>query len=307
MESEKILIDLISIPSYVGKDCSEKNLGEYIFQLLSSLPWLSVRKELVEKGRFNVIAKDTESPKLLIVDHMDTVQPQSGWKTDPFKATKIEDRIYGLGATDTKGNIANIISAIKYTGPTEGVMYLFYIDEEYDFKGIKRFVKEYKGKINPKIIASGDGGNFEIGCAYRGLIEINVKVKGKSGHSAIPTSGKNAIRASFSAIDKMEKEAEKIRSKVLGKNTFNLAWMNGGQLLQNTNSLGKEGNVIPNYAEFVLEVRTINTKVDAKYIVKSLNNNLIKEGLSIEEIRIRHDLGSWLTDKSELDFLPIKN
>lgn len=306
MESKKILKKLIKIPSYVGEGCNEKNLGEFIYKYLSTLPWLTVNKKFVEKDRFNVVAKDTGSTEVLICDHMDTVQPQLGWKTNPFEAVEKEGKLFGLGSSDTKGNIATILTAIKKVGQTKGVFYLFYTDEEYDFKGIKKFIKEFKTKIKPKIIASGDGGNLEIGNACRGLIEITLKVKGKSGHSAIPESGKNAIWGSFQAIQALKLELEKIKTKDLGKNTLNLAWIKGGQKLERQKELGKEGNIIPNFAEFVLEVRTSSSKVDAGLTLKLIRECLKKQGLNLVSYKIRHDLGSWITPESDLSFLPIK-
>jgi len=41
-------------------------------------------------------------------------------------------------------------------------MILLYVDEEYDFLGIKRFLEEYQLNIKPKYIISADGQDLKI-------------------------------------------------------------------------------------------------------------------------------------------------
>ena len=130
MDTVEITKKLISIPSYVGRGCNEKNIGDFIFNYLKDLNWLTVIRQKVEGNRENIIAYDTGKTRFLVCDHMDSVQPQSGWYSNPFKPRLSGNKLFGLGSTDTKGNLACILSAIANIGPTKEVMYLFYIDEE---------------------------------------------------------------------------------------------------------------------------------------------------------------------------------
>jgi acetylornithine deacetylase/succinyl-diaminopimelate desuccinylase-like protein len=294
MEIIELTKKLISIPSYVDKNTNEGKIGEFIYQYLKKFSWLDVEKQYVTKDRFNIIASDRYPTRLTLCDHIDTVQIQSGWKSDPFNPIEKDGKIFGLGASDTKGNVASLLCSIEEAGPTKGLMVLLYVDEEYDFWGMKKFIEKYKDKVKPKIIGSADGGNLELGNACRGLVEINFKVKGKAGHAAIPESGSNAILGSFAAI-------EKIKTKIAGKNTLNIAWIRGGQKLMGYKKLGKEGNIIPDYCEFVLELRIADPNLNAKKVIKMMDMELKKQDLDLISYFIRHDYGAWITKKEELN------
>ena len=50
---------------------------------------------------------------LLFAGHMDTVEPVSAWKTDPYTPVIQEGRLYGLGAYDMKSGIAALMLAAE--------------------------------------------------------------------------------------------------------------------------------------------------------------------------------------------------
>ncbi|OGE31686.1 hypothetical protein A2631_00885 [Candidatus Daviesbacteria bacterium RIFCSPHIGHO2_01_FULL_44_29] len=301
---------LISIPSYVGEDCDEQKIGEFIFDYLKQFKWLKVSKQRVTKKRFNIIAKDGYPTKILFCGHLDTVQPRAGWTTNPFQPTVKNRKLFGLGATDMKGNLAALLSNIPQAAPIKGVGFLFYIDEEYDFLGMKKFIKEYKDKIRPKLMISADGGDLSIGYGCKGLIEVSGKVQGISGHAARPWTGNNALSGSSKAIEKLTEELKsKFKNTELGFSTCNLAFMQGGLNLgqdsQGNIRIGKEGNNIADFAEFVLDIRPTAPELNAQRVISLLEGYLKNEGLNLRQVTVRHDLGSWLTEKRSLK--PIKN
>ncbi len=98
------------------------------------------------------------------------------------------------------------------TTDLDNVIFLAYVDEEYEFKGMRKFVEAYKDKVKPNFILSIDGGDEKIGYACRGCVEIDFIVIGKSGHSANPQNGVNAIRTVNSAVDQLEQAFKKQRN-----------------------------------------------------------------------------------------------
>ena len=141
MNTLQLTKKLISIPSYVGEKNNEKKIGDFIYKYLKQVPFLiKVEKQKVEGARFNVIATDGSKPKLLLIAHMDTVEPRGWQKHNPFRGTIKGNRLYGLGSMDMKGGMAAILSALKSFKKTKDLMLLFYCDEEYDFKGMKELV-----------------------------------------------------------------------------------------------------------------------------------------------------------------------
>jgi acetylornithine deacetylase/succinyl-diaminopimelate desuccinylase-like protein len=295
---------LISIPSYVGSDSNEKEIGEFIARYLSKIKWLKIKKQKITKDRFNIIVTDGKPIKLLLIGHLDTVQPQKEWKTNPFKGPTKNGKIFGLGASDMKGSLACMIRAIEKSKPTSGLTVLFYIDEEYDFLGMKKFIKEYKNKIKPSLIISGDGGNLRFNNGCRGLIEITFKVRGQSAHAANPEAGKNAIEGAFEAIKEFKKALSQYSTPDLGISSCNLAFLRGG-LNRGGNEgdkirLGREGNIVPDFAEFVLDIRPASPNLKSKTVIKVIEDSLKRNGYQLLEAKVRHDLGAWITPKKDI-------
>lgn len=292
---------LITIPSYVDEKNDESEIGEYLFGLLrTACPWLKLTKQKVENKRFNIIAQDASEPKLIFVNHLDTVEQKMGGKFDPFLATVKKGKLYGLGAVDRKGGIAALLSALKSFEMTKGLMLLFYVDEEYDFKGMKKFVEACQ--VKPMLVV-GCESNFEIVNGCRGLIEFSIQITGSSGHSARPNSGKNAIEGLFKAIEALKLDLSKLEDKTFGGTTFNLAYLKGGLrkgMEGNNTTLSKQGNNIPDYAEAVIEVRPSVEEVTADYVITVLGKEIANNDYKIDAIKIRHDLRGYKTEKKEL-------
>ena len=196
---------LISIPSFIDSQTNEKEIGDFIYEYLKNIPYLQVEKQEVENGRFNIIAKDSNDPKLLVTCHMDTVEPKVGWKYNQEEIGN--NKLYGLGSCDMKGGTACILDALKEFDKTNGLALLFYCDEEYDFKGMKKFIEEYSFK--PELILSPEATNLEIINGCKGVIEICFRVKGKTGYAARPKEGNNAINEVIKIIDSLKEEIQK--------------------------------------------------------------------------------------------------
>ena len=137
-----------------------------------------------------------------------------------------------------------------------------------------------------------DGEGLQIGNSCRGLIEIKVKVKGKAGHAAIPKSGINAITGSFKVINRLEDWLKIYKSKELGNSTLNIAYLKGGR---------SEGNIIAEKCEYIVEIRVADEKLNAKLVEEFITTESEKLGLKKKSVRVRHDLGNWITKKEDLN------
>lgn len=291
---------LVAIPSWVGDDCNEVAVGEFIYDWLRDNTDLTVIKQPVKDGRFNVIAFDNSPTTLLLNGHIDTVEAGGNWSQDPFTPTSKDNRLYGRGTTDMKGSLSAMLSAISDAKNTKGLMVLCYIDEEYDFAGMLKFVEEYKNKIKPQLVVSLDGYANTIGYACRGLIEVRFKVRGKSGHAGRPSLGKNAILLGIKLVNRLIKVlGTNYSDSVQGPSTCNLAYLNGGLDLGG-GKIGQEGNNIADISEIVLDIRPAVPSLDAQQI-KKLVATLAKElDVQIESWFTRHNLGSWMTNPAIL-------
>lgn len=288
----KILKELISIPSWVDNKTNEVEIGNWIYEFLSNNSNLKVVKQDIRNGRFNILATNSNKIDVLVTGHIDTVQPNSGWTKNPINPEVVGNRLYGLGSTDMKSGLAIMLYLATLPNLVKGIGFLFYCDEEYDFLGMKAFIKQYKSIIKPKIIVSLDGEGLQIGNSCRGLIELKVNAIGRAGHAANLKSGINAITQSFEVINKLEKELSRYTSVELGNSTLNIAYMNGGS---------NQGNIIAEKCEYIVEVRVANEKLNAKLVKDFITKESTKLGLKINNIKTRHDLGSWVTKEKKLN------
>ena len=85
---------------------------------------------------------------------------------------------------------------------------LCYADEEYEFTGMKAFVKAYAGKISPKLTIVTEPTNAKIYTGFRGIAALNLEIKGKSVHSARKHLGVNAIEEYVGFIAELEKHLQ---------------------------------------------------------------------------------------------------
>ncbi len=223
----QLLKKLISIPSYVDEKNNEKEIGDFIYKYLKQSPFpFKVEKQKVEGKRFNIIASDGAKPKLLLIAHMDTVEPRGWQKHNPFKGTVKGSKLYGLGSMDMKGGMAAILTALNEFKKTKGLMVLFYCDEEYDFKGMKKFIKEYK--ISPQLAVSAEPTNLKIWNGARGIIKVSFRVEGKTAPASRPDQGENVITGLVEAVKYLEKTLKKYRTENLGPSICNLSAISGG-------------------------------------------------------------------------------
>ncbi len=293
---------LITIPSFVDKRSNEKEIAEFICNYLEKFSYLQVKKQKVEGDRFNIIAKDNYPPKLLFACHLDTVEPKKGWDYNQLSATIKGNRLYGLGSCDMKGGTACVLDTLQEFNKTKGLALLFYCDEEYDFKGMRKFLQN--GFPSPKLAVFPESTNEKIVNGCRGVIEIYFQIFGKTGHAARPLEGKNAIDGITGTIESLRGKIERYESSSLGKPTLNLAYLAGGLMKKVDRNgeitLGDRGNNIPDVAQAVLDIRTTSSKLDGKKVIDFLNDSCKKNGLELGEVFIRSDFGPMYISRTKI-------
>lgn len=297
VNSVEILKKLVGIPSYVDQDTDETSVADWMVTLLQKSR-ITTAKQWIVKNRYNILAGNIINPKIIVCGHMDTVRPSADWP-QALTPTVKNGKLFGLGSSDMKAGLSVMATTLININPTN-TLFLFYCDEEYDFLGMKAFVAEFGKKIKPLLIISMDGENLRIGHACRGLIELTTKVRGKTGHSGEPSSGTNAITNSLRVILKTESWIKQYKSKELGKPTLNVAYVSGGTVANREDSLGRQGNVIPDYCEYVLEVRPTSAKLTADSLTQFIVDESVKRKLKIVDIAVRHNLKPWITKRNSI-------
>lgn len=158
-----------------------------------------------------IIKGTGDGPSLMLNDHLDTypaVEPDKWDKCDgnPFKATRHGDWLYGRGTSDTRGNLAASLLAVKAI-IDEGVelqgdlICCYTVDEEKDGPHGSIFLTKTIGiKADYSITAEptawgGDSKNWgmNISAANAGHCLCEITVEGIKSHIWRPDTGINAI------------------------------------------------------------------------------------------------------------------
>jgi len=204
------------------------------------------------KNRTNVLCrvKGTGAKSLLITPHLDTVPAGKGWKHDPFSATLVKGRLYGLGATDCKGNLACCLEAMNSLAEERvklgyTLVFAATADEESGSRlGLEPLLA--KGALRADAAIVLDCEDFEIIAAQKGLLHVTLKVRGKRAHGAYPWLGVNAIDAAARIVCALkERKLSGPRNRYLHPATVNIGVIRGGDKV----------NVVADWCEVELDFR----------------------------------------------------
>jgi acetylornithine deacetylase/succinyl-diaminopimelate desuccinylase-like protein len=131
------------------------------------------------------------TPTVLLYVHYD-VQPPLGedkWHVPVWELTEKEGRWYGRGASDCKGNIIMLLTALRALGADGGYPVSLKLvaegSEEQGTGGLEGFVPENPDLLAADAILICDTGNFAVGLpsvttTLRGLANVQVTVKSLS-------------------------------------------------------------------------------------------------------------------------------
>lgn len=242
---------LISLDSQNPPGNEEKIAG-FVRGYLKDLG-LQTRTYAFSDKRVNVLAtlKGRERGKtLLLTPHLDTVPAGKNWKTDPFDAKIIGDRIYGLGTTDCKGNLASLLEAINSL-VEDGIKLdydlIFAATADEESGSSLGLIPLLERKIlRPDAAVVLDADDFEIVVTQKGLMHLKVYIKGRKAHGAYPWLGVNAIDIAAQVIVDLKKQKPGYKkNKYLRQPTVNVGTISGGDKV----------NVVSDWCEFGLDFR----------------------------------------------------
>ena len=266
-ELSRFAQDLIRIPSVYRPDepgGNEEVAARFVAEYLAGAGF-EVRTEEVAPGRPNVWAVwegDRTGKVLLFEAHTDVVTEgdAGGWDHPPFAAERDGGRVYGRGACDTKGNLAAAVlavRAIKESGvPFPGKLVLCHpVDEEGMMAGIKAFIRGGHAEgIDGAVICEPEENRICV--EQKGAMRVEVAVRGRMAHGAMPLSGVNPVtRAARFVVAVEELEREEIghhgEHPLLGYPSLTPTILLGPDCGE------PQINVVPAGAYIALDIRTV--------------------------------------------------
>jgi succinyl-diaminopimelate desuccinylase len=214
--------------------------------------------------RVNVLATlegSRREKSLLLTPHLDTVPAGKHWKTNPFNAKIMGDRIYGLGATDCKGNLASSLEAINSI-VEDGIkldydlIFAATADEESGSAlGLVPLLERQLLKPDAAVVLDAD--DFEIVVTQKGLMHLKARIKGIKAHGAYPWLGVNAIDIAARVIVDLKKQVINYKkNKYLRQPTINVGTISGGDKV----------NVVSDWCEFELDFRFLPGESEKKLL-----------------------------------------
>ena len=199
----------------------EESIALFVAGKLEAMGF-EVEKFESQPHRPNVVGRlkgTGDGPSLMLNDHLDTypaVEPERWDKCDqnPFKATRHGDWLYGRGTSDTRGNLAASLLAVKAV-LDEGVrlkgdlVCCYTVDEEKNgLHGSIYMTKTMGLKTDYSITAEPTawGGETEdwgmnISVANAGNCLVELTVTGLKSHIWRPDTGVNAITLASTLVE----------------------------------------------------------------------------------------------------------
>ena len=198
-------------------------------------------KEYVINGYKNLVIANTQEYNLDVIfcGHLDVVL------NEVYAANICDNKIFGRGAFDMKGQLAVLISLLKNNKSKKKIALLITSDEEIGGYCCKEIMKDYHAKV---AFIPDAGKNFDLVIEEKGLLQVEIKVKGVAAHASEPFKGENAILKLFNIYEHLLTMYPMPDNQDDFKTSINLSKINGGS----------SNNMVPQEASMVLDIRFVN-------------------------------------------------
>lgn len=206
--------------------------------------------------RPNVLATVTagDGPTIALNAHFDTVPvDEAAWTYDPFGAEIDDGRLYGRGATDSKGRIASYTLAARILEETDllpedaTLVLAITADEETGGHAGAGYVAEEVLRPDYAVV---EGSSDEIWHAGCGVLHFRVSVEGEAAHAGTPGEGVNAVLAANEVVAALAAHGEDLADRESA-----VDGVDGPTCTPSTIEGGSKTNVVPASCTFTVDRR----------------------------------------------------
>ena len=158
------------------------------------------------------------------------------------------DRLYGRGSYDMKGGLAAMMCALKDLERQERVRVRLICvpDEESEELDVRSTDAIVRMGLGGDFAITGEPTNLHIGVEAKGVLAMQIEVRGRSAHSSTPWLGDNAVLKAvdvFRAIESMPYSRQS--SELFDRPSINLGRIQGGDAL----------NKVPDSCTMAVDIR----------------------------------------------------
>ncbi|MCU0650655.1 MAG: M20 family metallopeptidase [Candidatus Omnitrophica bacterium] len=246
----------------------ERKIASWVAGYLKKIG-VQCRQYSFAKNRPNVLASMGKSAgrALLITPHLDTVPPGCGWRSDPFGAQISGEKIFGLGSTDCKCNLAAALEAMHSLREERiplsyKLVFAATADEESGSEhGLIPLINSGRLDVDAAVVLDAD--DFEVIVAQKGLLHVKICVQGRRAHGAYPWLGINAIDLMAEILSRIRAYRFKSvkKNRYLRPPTVNTGTIRGGDKV----------NIVAGWCECELDFRYL-PGMPSDTIIKDVRN-----------------------------------
>jgi acetylornithine deacetylase/succinyl-diaminopimelate desuccinylase family protein len=211
------------------------------------------------KSVTNLIVRKTfgsgKGPVIALNAHGDVVPPGAGWTVDPYGAIEKNGALYGRGVAVSKSDFATFAFALlALESNTSGLngsveLHLTFDEEAGGMIGPKWLIDE---KLTKATLAISAGFSYAITTAHNGVLHLEVTVRGKQAHAAMPATGHDALEASVPVLAAIYGERKRLAGIVSAEKGIGSPQVTIGLI-----SGGINTNVVPDRITFRIDRRII--------------------------------------------------
>ncbi|HEV7445316.1 MAG TPA: M20/M25/M40 family metallo-hydrolase [Steroidobacteraceae bacterium] len=202
-------------------------------------------------------------PCIALNAHGDVVPPGLGWTRDPYGAEVVSDpthgpTMYGRGVAVSKSDFATYAYALRALQELANNGQALNGSIELHFT----YDEEVGGEIGPRwLLAEGlskpdyaicAGFSYAVTTAHNGCLHLEVTVRGRQGHAAMPESGVDALAATTGILKNIYDSRESLKARRSAVSGITHSTVNVGLIEGGINT-----NVVPDRVTFRIDRRMI--------------------------------------------------
>lgn len=265
-EAIDLLKKLIATPSFSGEEHHTALLIEAWFRH-HSIPYERENNNIWAYNKY----VDENKPYLLLNSHQDTVFPNKDYTHNPFDAIEKEGKIFGLGSNDAGGCLVSLLATFTYFYLHKNMKYnlIMVVSAEEENSG-KKGLNSVLAHLPPLECAIiGEPTQMQLAIAEKGLLVLDVLVKGTAGHAA-HNNPDNSIYNAFEVIEWFKNFSFEKISEVLGPMKMTVSQIEAG----------KQHNLVPEECRLVVDIRVNDCYTNEEIL------SIVKKNLSSERVII---------------------
>lgn len=127
--------------------------------------------------------------RVVLNGHVDVIPG----KPHQYQATRVDDRIYGVGALDMKANLAVLCAVFVEMVHQVSYPFALQVVSDEEIGGFDGTMLQIEQGVRADFVISGETTQFNVVNQAKGIVWLKVHAQGVPAHGAYPWRGQNAL------------------------------------------------------------------------------------------------------------------